>query len=213
MEKMTKIYKYFSDRLRFYLIMIVVLLGFPLYFAPKVGAFFLEDLFNFTLEKIQEVLTPESAPANNLTLDSDISLTPNGDLDKNGEIDSGEVIRFKYKINNNTNNEYSFITLETNIPRNLLNYIHNLQGSANLSSDKNTIVIPNLRINPGEDLTIQFDARVNYFTQSDETIFTEPKLVNKDKSKLMGSIKKELKVKKLKSDQKLPSVVKSKEKP
>ncbi|MBI2011751.1 hypothetical protein HYS91_03205 [Candidatus Daviesbacteria bacterium] len=193
--------------------MIVVLLGFPLYFAPKVGAFFLEDLFNFTLEKIQEVLTPESAPANNLTLDSDISLTPNGDLDKNGEIDSGEVIRFKYKINNNTNNEYSFITLETNIPRNLLNYIHNLQGSANLSSDKNTIVIPNLRINPGEDLTIQFDARVNYFTQSDETIFTEPKLVNKDKSKLMGSIKKELKVKKLKSDQKLPSVVKSKEKP
>ncbi len=148
------------------------------------------------------------SPSQELTLDSNITFAPNGDLNKNGQFDSGETLKFTYIINNPTNKEISFATLKTNIPRNNLNFIHDIKGTPSLSDRNKTIMIPNLRINPGEKLEISFNARLNYFTDADKGISTEPEIITSDKKSLLKSKKKEIRAKKLKG--KLPSNVRMK---
>ena len=109
------------------------------------------------------------------------------------------------QINNPTNNEFAFATLKTNIPRTSLNFIHNIQGTVNLSDKNGTITIPNLRINPGQELVISFDARINYFTETDSIISTEPEIITSDNKPLIKSDKKEIKAKAWK--EKLPSLI------
>ena len=176
------------------LALIIFLLG----NAPHAGAFFLDKLFN-------KAITPDSQI---LTLSS--TITSVDDVNKNGLNDGGDTIRFGYTIDNPTEKEISLATLRTNIPRNYLNFIHNIQGTMNLSDVDSTVTIPNLRINPGEKLLISFDARLNYFTDVEKTIFTEPEIITSDKKSLIKSERKELKAKTWKG--KTPSSVNMRQK-
>ena len=80
----------------------------------------------------------------------------------------------------------------------------------NLSDVDSTVTIPNLRINPGEKLLISFDARLNYFTDVEKTIFTEPEIITSDKKSLIKSERKEIKAKAWKG--KTPSSVNMRQK-
>lgn len=122
--------------------------------------------------------TPAPTITQGITIDSKIFLAPGGDFIKNGQIDSGDTITFSYTIINRTNQEYSFGTLKTNIPRNNLHFIHNIYGTVNLSDKNKTITIPNLRISPQQKLDIKFDAVINYSPDNDLSIFTQPEYVD-----------------------------------
>src|SRR3989338_11155921 len=145
----------------------LILLLFVL-FTHSVSAFSFSDL----LKPITNLLSDNDSNKNNFTLKSELKLAQGGDYNQNNQIDAGDTITFIYNINNPTNNEFAFATLKTNIPRTSLNFIHNIQGTVNLSDKNGTITIPNLRINPGQELVISFDARINYFTETDSIIST-----------------------------------------
>lgn len=180
---------------KFKLTLLILLLGLALFllFSKTAHASILDD--------IKSALS--GTDKKTLTLTSNITHAPNGDLNKNGQFDSGEILKFSYVIDNPTDKEISFATLKTNIPRNNLNFIHDIKGTPSLSDKNKTITIPNLRINPGEKLEISFNARLNYFTDADKGISTEPEIITSDKKSLLKSKKKEIKAKKFKG--KLPA--------
>ena len=164
------------------------------------GAFFLDDILNsFTKQSPTQP-----------TLSSNISPAPHSGANDNQKIDGGDTIRFTYNIQNNSNTQYSFLTLETNIPRNFLNFIHNITGTISMSDNGKTITFPNLRLNPGQTLTIHFDARVNYFSDADKTIFTAPELKTKDRKSIVKSARKEVVARKWTRD--YPSMILRKQK-
>lgn len=135
-----------------------------------------------------------------LTIESAITLAPNGDVNKNGQIDAGDTITFTYTIQNNTDKKYAYATLKTNIQRDSLNFIHNVSGVTGLKDDGKTIEFPNLRIEPGMVKVISFEAKVNYFTEQDPIINTEPELVTEDKKPLLKSEKKQIQGKRIKKE-------------
>ena len=134
------------------------------------------------------------------TIESNIELAPDGDDNKNNEIDAGDIIRFTYTIINTTDQAYSFATLKTNIDRKQINFIHNLSGTTGVSDLDDTITIPNIRINAQEQRVISFDARINYF-QEDKIVSTESEFVSFDKNSIAKSLRKEVKAKKLTSEE------------
>lgn len=168
--------------------------------APKANASIIDNI---------KFLLSDSAK-NKISLDSKISHAPQGDLNNDGMFDSGEIIKFVYIINNPTNKEVSFATLKTNIAKGNINFIHDIKGTSSLSDKNKTIIIPNLRINPGEKLEISFNARLNYFNDSDKLISTEPEIITSDKKSLLKSKRKEVNAKKFKN--KLPSSTESRKK-
>lgn len=177
------------------LLLLIILVTFFVKITPIANASIIDDiklLFSDNTKK-------------ELTLNSKITHASSGDLNHDGKFDSGEILKFTYIIDNPTNKEISFATLKTNIPRNNLNFIHDIRGTSSLSDKNKTIIIPNLRINPGENLEISFNARINYSTNNDLGISTEPEIITLDKKSLLKSKKKEINAKKLKG--KLPSNV------
>ena len=167
-----------------------------------------------SVEGVKNVLSKEedkNVKNKEFTIESNVELATDGDLNKNGQIDAGDTITFTYSISNPTDKELAFNTLKTNIPRNALHFIHDIRGTSSLSDKNNTIEIPNLRINPYQDLTVSFNARINYFQNSDQTIWTEPELITQDKKSLFKGTRKEIKAKPWKN-QLLPSSVTNKNK-
>ncbi len=172
-------------------------------FSPKPAqASFLSDI----VDNVKDLLTPD--PKKEFTIDSDISLAPEGDVDKNGKIDAGDIIRFTYKIKNVTDREYLFATLETNINRKQLNFVHNVTGTASLLDDGKTIIIPNYRIGANQASVITFDARINYYTDKDVSVATLPEFIDKDKNSVKKSDEKKISVVKIAKD-KIPGMIKT----
>lgn len=135
-----------------------------------------------------------------LSIESNIGLAPGGDINGNGQVDAGDTITFTYIIQNNTDKKYAYATLKTNIQRDSLNYIHNVSGVTGLKDDGKTIEFPNLRVEPGTVKVIGFNARVNYFTEQDPIINTEPELLTEDKKSVLKSEKKQIQVKRIKKE-------------
>lgn len=140
------------------------------------------------------------------TIDSSITLIPEGDVNKNGLIDAGDKIRFTYKIINTTDEDYPFGTIQTNIDRKKINFIHNVKGTVNLNDDGKTVTIPNFRISANQTANVSFDARVNYFITEDPSITTEAVFVNNSKKEIAKSQKREIKAKRIDKD-KTPSML------
>lgn len=140
------------------------------------------------------------------TIQPNITLAPDGDMDKNGEIDSGDIVRFTYTITNTADQEYSDGTLQTNIDRKALNFIHNVRGTPSLNDDGKTITIPNLHIRSLGELTISFDARINYYDDIDRNITTQAEYINHDKKSILKSNLKQIIGKKITSE-KLKSAI------
>lgn len=142
-----------------------------------------------------------------LTIDSNIELAPDGDKNSDGKIDSGDIIRFNYKISNTTINEYAFGTLKTNIDRKKINFIHNVRA-VSLNDKKDIIVFPNLRLRPGQTTEVGFDARVTYSSEEDISINTEAEYIDKEKNTVAKATRKEVKALKL-DKEKLNSLLKA----
>lgn len=175
-----------------------------IFFSPtQAQASVIDDIVN----GIKGFFVGNSTPSSMLVLSSSIELVKDGDVNNNGQIDAGDIIRFRYIITNTTNQEFASATLKTNINRKEINFIHNVTGTTSLSDTGKTIEIPNLRIAPNQVGTISFDARVNYFTSDDPVISTQADFLGKDKKSYVKSNKKEIKANRIAKD-KIPGMFK-----
>jgi hypothetical protein len=168
--------------------------------AAPVGAFFWDDW-------IARFVKTSAPAANTFTLDADIALSKDGDVNNNGLIDSGDVVTFVYSLTNTTDKKYAFATLATHINRQQINFIHNIKGAVSLKDDGQTITIPNIKVASHQTTTVSLDARVNYFTNEDPFISTEPELLDMDGAPIARSIKKEVRAKRIRKDV-IPTMVK-----
>lgn len=147
--------------------------------SQPVEAFSFQEIFDrvksiFSEKEDVRILKKE------LVIEPAITLVSDGDKNKNGEIDAGDVVRFIYKLTNTTEKDISLGTLNTHINRKQFNFIHNIQGTTNISDNGTSLEILNLNIYAGETLEISFDARtIN--TKDDISISTEPVLNDSDK--------------------------------
>src|SRR3989338_7682820 len=94
--------------------------------------------------------------------------------------EDGSEVEFHYVITNPTKQKHKLSTLNTNIPRERLNYIHDVTGVTSLMDANGTITIPNLLVPAQGEVVIDFKARVNYSPDMVD-IYTEPELVDQDK--------------------------------
>lgn len=163
--------------------LIVLLIFIPLYFftfSSIVKASFIDNLVG----DVKNIISPsQNLP---ITINSKVSLTPDGDANKNGAIDSGDIVRFTYTVNNPSTNEYIFTKFKTGIKNNVINNIHNITGVTGLEYEGGNLTLLNISLKPDQVLELSFDARLNY-NDSDSTLFSEPELFdNKGKSLLKG---------------------------
>jgi hypothetical protein len=78
--------------------------------SPKANAFSFNDIVN----DIKDIFSSSDQSQNSsLTISSKIALAPGGDYNQNGQITSGDIIRFTYTIINTTDNSYIRTTLKT----------------------------------------------------------------------------------------------------
>jgi hypothetical protein len=180
------------------LLLLLPVVLFSLFYPQFVNANIFDDILSgarrFTIGDKKE-----------LTVEPTIALAPGGDVEKNGEIDAGDIVRFSFSIKNPTEKEYPFTTIDTKINRESINFIHNSHGTASIADDLKTIKIPNLRIHPGHEIVVSFDARINY-SNEDQVISIEPELVDKDKKLIHKADKVTVKAIKL-TEEKVPSSV------
>lgn len=181
--------------MRFKIVLFIIVLFLPLFllsFGP-VSALSLSDL----VDGIKSVFNKNDQNIHDkkFTIESNITLAPDGDVNKNGEIDAGDIVRFSYVLTNTTDKSYSFATLKTNIDRKQLNFIHSLSGATGLMDDDKTINITNVRIEPQQTLVISFDVRTLY-RNDDISVSTEAEFENLDKKLIFKSSKVDKLVKK-----------------
>lgn len=189
-------------RKRHYKIFLLVLLPILLFFQiQSVHAAILDDFF----KDIKNFINP-----GNLSIDSGITLAPGGDAANNGEIDTGDIVRFSYAITNTSDKTYAFTTVKTNIDRKQVNFIHNVQGTSGIIDDGETISIPNVRLDSSQSLEITFDARINYYQDNDRIISTESEFLDSDKKLIAKSSKKEVTARKINPD-KINSILNEKQ--
>ncbi|GEM_PF-3414321 len=150
------------------------------------------------LDDIKNILSKDSSK--NLTLESSVVLAPNGDINKDGQITSGDIVRFSYVITNTTDKKYTYSILKTNVDRKQINFVHNLQGTTGFLDRYGTIVFRNLRIEANEQRTISFDARINY-SETDRLISTQPEFLTFDNKSINKASRKEVKANKLTKQQ------------
>lgn len=155
---------------------------------PLVHASFLDDIFN-------GVKNLFSQPK--LTIASSIALAPGGDLNKNGQIDSGDTVKFSYTVINPTKNTYQFSELKTNTDMKTINGITNVQGILSLDDNNGKITFPNINIAPNQVRKISFEARINFSKDSDLTVNTEPELADRNNNSIFKADKQEIVAKKM----------------
>jgi hypothetical protein len=182
------------------ILLTVLLLAFFLSFTGKTHASFLDD----AVDKVKDFFTPD--PKKELTIESDITLAPGGDVDKNGQIDAGDIVRFTYSIKNTTDQKYLEGTLKTNINRETINFIHNVQGTPSLEDNQKTITIPNLLIRSLGETKVSFDARINLYDDKDRDVSTQPEYLDKGGKSILKSNLKKIVGKKITSE-KLKSII------
>jgi hypothetical protein len=132
-----------------------------------------------------------------LTIDQKIELAPGGDMTKNGQIDSGDTVKYTFTIANKTDKTYKSVNFNTNVSVGNLNTINNITGTVSLDTSKNIVVIPNLTFTPNQYRIISFEAKVNFFKDKDKSLSAESELVDENKKSIHKEAKKSIVVKKL----------------
>ena len=165
--------------------------------------------FLLTVVILSWLSTATKASLQSVTIQSNIAFASGGDLENNGQFDAGDTITFSYAITNTTKRTFSRNTLKTNVPRDRLNFIHDVRGVASISDRNGILEIPNLRLDAHQELVVSFSARINYFSGADLAIWTQPELVAHDGASLGGAIRKEMNVRSWKNEV-FPSSVKNK---
>jgi len=164
--------------------------------TPVANASIIDDIKNLLTRSPKEF---------NLT--SNIALAKDGDVDKNEEINAGDMVTFTFVLSNPSDKKYSSTTLRTNIDRQSINFIHNIVGTSGLNDDGKTITIPNIKVAPNESITISFDARLNYFNEDLKTISAEAELIDSAKKSLLKD--KKVQINSKKSNSKNPGMSKN----
>jgi hypothetical protein len=179
---------------RKYLLFLTSFAFYSLVFVPFAHASILGDL----LDKAQKLFVPtQGEDTQSVSVTSQISLAPRGDINENGQVDAGDTLRFFYTLKNSTDVTYPFVTLETHVPRNQLNFIHNIVGASGITEKNSSIQIVNLVLLPHQSRNISFDARTNFITGADVLISTQAEVIASDHKPLANVEKKELRVKAL----------------
>lgn len=188
-------------------LILLVFVIFSLILSPKLAhAKFVDDFIGQVKDFIN-LGDDKNVNTKEIRVESDISLAPDGDMDKNGVVDAGDIVRFTYTLTNTTDTEYSFGTLKTHIDRKMLNFIHNVRGASGLIDENATIEIPNIVLSPHQMHVISFDARINYHKDEDKVISTDSELFTHDNKPLSKSQRKEVHAKKM-SPEKIRSEIK-----
>jgi len=152
------------------------------------------------LDTILNSIKNTFSPSQQLSISSKIDLAPNGDLNKNGQITAGDTIKFTYVLSNITGNSYSFATLKTNINTTILNSLSNIQGTTSINDANHTITIPYVHLNPDQQLTISFTAQTNFNKDSNQTLSTQPEIIDQNNKSLATGQKQEVTVNKMSLD-------------
>ena len=178
-----------SKKTKLKLLTPLITLSLLLLILPVAQASFIDDVKNLLLRNQK-----------NLAVEASISLAPGGDVDKNGVIDSGDIVQFSYKLSNPSDKKYSLTTLKTNVNTKEINTISNLKGTLSLDADKKEVVIPHLNIFPNQVLDISFEARVNFNKEKDSIISTDPELVDDKNASVFKGQRQEVIAKKMDID-------------
>lgn len=185
----------------------LILVTLLLVLTPQALAFSLPDLLKPVQDLIGKTPLGSNSSDNQLTISSSISLAEHGDVNSNGQIDAGEIVTFKFTITNPTSEEYKYATLKTNIERGSLNFIHNVKGVTGIDDQDNNLSLANLRIAPSQTIEASFDARINYYSDQDKVISTEPEFLTQDKKSLLKTKREQIMAKRI-DPQKIPSLTK-----
>lgn len=189
----------------------ILLLSIFILISPKSAhASYIDDFFkglkesvSNSVDKVKDILNikeDNNIKSKDFTVQSEVTLSPGGDINKNNQIDTGDIVRFKYVVSNNTDEDFTFATLNTHIQREKVHFIHNVSGVTGLKYEEGSIIFPNLRISARSQSTIQFDAQINYDVE-DLDIYTEPEVLDSSKKRLIHSSKVSIKAKKLTNDE------------
>lgn len=190
------------------LIFIAFILSFSLLitvYSSKANANFIDDVVSGAKKLLNSSDTNKEGE---IEIESNISLAPNGDKDGDGKVSSGDEVRFSYIIKNHSGENYTFATLKTNIDRRNINFIHNIHATS-LDDNGKDISFPNVRIRANQSTVFSFDTRINYFTDADKLISTEPELLSKEKKSVTKALRKEIRAHKIDLN-KIPSLMKFK---
>ncbi len=158
------------------------------------------NMFDDLVNGVKGFFSNNEKPDNkdkNITIDSSMSLALDGDVNKNGEIDSGDTVHFAFQLYNPTDETLKFTNLKTNIDRKLINYIRNEYGITGFNDDGKTLEIANIILYPNQTVEISFDADVSYFSKEDKVLSIEAELHDKDQKSIAKALKKEISAKKL----------------
>lgn len=171
----------------------LIILSFILVPPHKAEASILDDVVNGVKKFI---FGEEKKEVKRLSLESNIQVVSEGDQNKNGIIDPGDEARFSFIIKNPTDNEYSFLNLDTGVDKKLVNFIHNYSGMSSVGVKTGKVIIQNIRILPGQESILSFDARINLSSKNDIVLSIEPKLLSKN-STLISLSKQQKVIKKI----------------
>jgi len=182
-----------------FILFIASLFVFPSSVQASVFSDFINSVKGTVQDGVDNVknLLGKNTLGKNISIESKIELASGGDLNKNGEIDAGDIITFSYMITNPTKNVYKAATLKTNTNIKDVSGITNVRGALNLDSSKDTLSIPYLTINPGQVLVMSFDAQINFYKDADHQISTEAELVDGNSVSLVKTQKEEVTAKKM----------------
>lgn len=172
---------------------------------PQIFIFGFFLVISFILAR--QIFARSTIPLRNaMTVDSEITLASDGDVNNDGQVDAGDTVIFSYTIINENSKEFPLSVLKTNISRTRLNFIHDIRGTASLSDANGTIEIPNLFIGPNQRVMISFHARINYFQGDDQVIGTRPELIGRDGVLLLEAATREMNVRAWNQDM-IPSIL------
>jgi hypothetical protein len=153
----------------------VTLVTLFLYSTKPARAFSFQDI----LTKVESIFKGTNQQKQ-ITVDAKVELAPNGDINHNGKITSGDMVTFTYTITNPTNISYPLLTLKTNLDTSTLNNITNIQGAASIDESNKTITIPNINIEKDNIRTISFRAQISFSKDRDISLSTEPHLISQN---------------------------------
>lgn len=119
-------------------------------------------------------------PAEGVTVEGKISLIPEADYNRPGEIDAGDTVALIIQISNTGNQDYTLAALSTGIDASLIHDFWNLRGADSLTEENGTLVFKNLRVPANASTVVAVEATVDYFTEGQLHLQLTPELRSSD---------------------------------
>ncbi len=152
---------------------------FPLLASLRIATIYIFVAVTILVCGISMVRADRLLPApEGVTITSAISLAEEGDVHKNGVIDSGDTITLHFTIQNNSRVAYPFSTLQTGLNSVALHRFWNLQGTTGIVQENNTVKFANVSVEPYSQITLSTDATVTIFLEGNIHLALSPQLID-----------------------------------